>query len=628
MRNLRLALIKLRREDFHLTLGSFKGALGCQAHFFFRTNLISYKVRKVQLRDIYFTARRALKELNENGRKMLAVFFVALVAISALDGIAIILLSRLVDSSNSASSTETLTSDQALKIAIIVALFMLRSLLSSISSWFSLKEFAKQETEIGQFRFRELKGAPLSQRLEMNESDYFTLVDRGPSALINGFLFSVVTAIAECISGFVILLVVFSIQPTTAVVAFGYFLIIAVIQQKVLSKYQKKTGEVIFRSGNATYELLADYFNVHKLMQVSPSASFESTLKAERFLLAKARASQGFIASLPRYFMESMLAFGFLVIAASTWALEGSASVGPAVTIFAAAGFRLLPIVNRIQGLFLAAIGYMPIAKQSLANDTRSISIGMVTSKQNSLAPNDNDIALKLENVSFRYTPTSNYVIRNFNFSFIKGKQYAIVGPSGSGKTTLVDICLGLLNPSEGKVIYPVGENEIKAGYVPQNTHIISADLLGNVALEWNEIEVDESKARGALRLAKLDDAISQEPISDLAPIFSRNLSGGQKQRLGIARALYRDCNFLILDESTSALDATTEYGVMETVNQMRGHVTTILVAHRLSTVKNSDHIIYIDNGTVLGSGTFLDLQRLVPQFREQVLLGQLDLEK
>ncbi len=590
-------------------------------------NLLIYTGREVQLRDIYLTARRALKELNSNGRRMLTVYLVALVAISALDGVAIILLSRLLDSSSSTSNSATLNNDQALQIALIVALFMLRSLLTSISTWFSLKEFAKQETEIGQLRFRELRESPLSQRLEMNESDYFTFVDRGPSALINGFLVSVVTAIAECISGLVILLVVFSIQPTTAIVATGYFLTIALIQQKVLSKYQKKTGEIIYRSGNATYELLADYFNVHKLMQVSPSNSFESTLKSERNLLAKARASQGFIASLPRYFMESMLAFGFLVIAASTWALEGAGSVGPAVAIFAAAGFRLLPIVNRIQGLFLAAIGYMPIAKQSLKNDSRSISIDIKNGVNNSPVINNENIALKLENVSFKYTPTSNYVLQNFDFTFVKGNQYAIVGPSGSGKTTLVDICLGLLNPSEGKVIFPTGENELRAGYVPQDTHIISADLFGNVALEWDGFEVDEDKAREALRMAKLDEVIFQDSMSEVDPIFSRNLSGGQRQRLGIARALYRDCNLLILDESTSALDATTEYGVMETVNQMRGHVTTILVAHRLSTVKNSDHIIYIDNGIVLGSGTFLDLQRLVPQFREQVLLGQLDLD-
>jgi ABC-type multidrug transport system fused ATPase/permease subunit len=579
------------------------------------------------MRDVYLTTRRALKELNTNGRKMLFAFMLSLILISGLDGIAIILLSRLLDATNSGSTAETIDSGAAIKIAVIVGLFMLRSLLSTISTWFSLMEFAKQETEIGQLRFRELRKSPMSRRLEMNESDYFTFVDRGPSALINGFLVSVVTAIAEIISGLVILLVVFTIQPTTALVAFGYFLTLALAQQKVLSKYQRKTGEVIFKSGNLTYELLADYYNVHKLMQVAASNSFEPTLRSERLLLAKARAKQGFFASLPRYFMEAMLAFGFLVIAASTWAIEGAASVGPAVVIFATAGFRLLPIVNRIQGLFLAAIGYMPIAKQSLANQTSTVPI---QSEVCNLIPselNEGAIAIKLENVSFRYDTKSAYVIRNFNFTFAKGMQYAIVGPSGSGKTTLIDMCLGLLDPSEGKISFYADEKELHLGYVPQDTHLISTDLFGNVALEWNPLEVDEAKALDALRMAQLDDLVFHNSRADSVSSNLRNLSGGQRQRLGIARALYRDAKILVLDESTSALDATTEYGVMETVNQMRGKVTTILVAHRLSTVKNSDQIIYIENGMILGSGTFLELQRIVPQFRKQVLLGQLDLD-
>jgi len=575
--------------------------------------------------ELISLTRQGLRQLTQRGRRILFGYLISLIAIASLDGFALFLLSKLFILETVDKSSDAVTNSNPRLLVAIVFLFVLRSTLSTFSTWISLKEFAAQEVELGQKRLKALHQAPLETRLELNESDYFTAIDRGPTSLVQGFLISVVTICAESISGLVILGVVLAIQPTTAIVAFVYFVLIAVVQHKFLSTSQARAGEVVFTNGNGTYELLADYFHMDKLLHISESKTFESALRKQRSELALARAKQSFIASLPRYFMESMLALGFLVISGATWLLVGEAAVVPALAIFAAAGFRLLPIVNRIQGLALSAIGYAPLARQALT----PITAGVQNYSQISInRPIDLCDSLELKAVDFTYPSGSAPVLKGVNLAFREGLQYAIVGPSGSGKTTLIDICLGLLTPQKGEVLWKFKELGDSFGYVPQDTHISSASIAGNVALEWDTSVVDLDKVRNALRVAHLEEYFNPNLEDEKLNENFNRMSGGQRQRLGLARALYRDSKLLVLDEATSSLDAITESKVMETIKSLRGNTTVIIVAHRLSTIKDADQVIYLEGGTVLGVGTFTELQRTLPQFEEQIRLGKLELVK
>ena len=584
------------------------------------------------MRDLFELTKSGLAELNSRGRRVLLIFLISLVAIASLDGLALLLLSKLL-SRTSTDNTEGLISNSAtVLVSAIVGLFILRSFLSTISTWMSLREFAEQEVEIGQKRFNSLHSSSLDKRLSLNQSDYFTAVDRGPTSLVQGYLVSIVTACAEAISGLVILSVVLVLQPTTALVAFSYFVTIAIVQHKFLSSSQARAGLIVFKNGNGTYDLLGDYYRMDKLLHVSESDSFESSLRNQRSALAVARAKQAFIASLPRYFMEAMLAFGFLVISGVTWIFSGKESVLPALVIFAAAGFRLLPIVNRIQGLMLSAIGYAPLAREALTpinvatfrGEYRTFLPG-ISNRNDEVLGDSSSPLLSIKNVSFRYPESESDVISAVNLEIHAGLQYALVGPSGSGKTTLIDMILGLLPPGEGELIWNCQESELNLGYVPQDTHLTSATVGGNVALEWDSRFIDNDKVRSALRDSQLLDHFSASLSNEEINSKLENMSGGQRQRLGLARALYRNSNFLILDEATSALDAITESQVMNTVGALRGKSTVVIVAHRLSTIKDADQVIYLEKGNILGVGTFMDLQRMVPQFKEQVRLGNLD---
>lgn len=573
------------------------------------------------MREIISLTRQSVKHISQRGRRVTIVYLVALVAISSLDAIALFLLSRLFLTESLSNNSLTSTSGNLKLLIIIVFLFVLRSGLSTLSAWICIREFANEEVHVGQKRFKALNLAPLETRINLNESDVFTALDRGPTALVQGFLITVVTIFAEFLSGLVILGVVLVMQPSTAIVAAAYFTLVAVIQHKLLSASQSQAGHAVFESGNRTYDLLADYFHMNKLLQLSGSKTFESVLSQHRSDLAMARAKIAFIASLPRYFMESMLALGFVVIGGSTWLLEGEAAVLPALTIFAAAGYRLLPIVNRIQGLSLIAIANAPVARQAITPLSEGVNNYSNMSKT---APVDSRNVMEIIGIEFSYQTGIAPVLEDVNLSFKKGMQYAIVGPSGSGKTTLIDICLGLLTPQKGQVLWKFNQSQGLFGYVPQDTHISSASIAANVALEWHDSAIDFELVRKALTAAHLDEYLDSNLTDEKLSENFNKMSGGQRQRLGLARALYRNSELLVLDEATSSLDAITESKVMETTKSLRGTTTVIIVAHRLSTIKDVDQVIYLEGGKVLGVGTFQELQQKLPQFEEQIRLGKI----
>jgi ABC-type bacteriocin/lantibiotic exporter with double-glycine peptidase domain len=231
------------------------------------------------------------------------------------------------------------------------------------------------------------------------------------------------------------------------------------------------------------------------------------------------------------------------------------------------------------------------------------------------------DVELRLQDVSFQYPTADRPALVSINLEFQHGLQYAIVGPSGAGKTTLVDICLGLLQPQAGIVTC---NSDATISYVPQETHIARLSLDQNIALEWDNSKIDPMLVKIATNSAKLANVLDGR--SSTSELSGQALSGGQKQRIGLARAIYRNPSLLFLDEVTSALDAETEHAVMSSIEQLRGSITVVIVAHRLSTVQHADQVVYIEDGRVLGMGTFEELRQSLPQLQRQIELGTLDL--
>ena len=565
------------------------------------------------MKEVWSLFRKGLTLLSATGRRTLFSYGFALFILAILDGVALFFVSRVFSAGSSNSSSIDISSGGSTLI-IVVVLFSLRTGLSTLASWFALRRLADEETAIGRANFSTLMGQSTAMRLRGSVSDLYNGVDRGPGTLVQAYLVNVVSIAAEASSAVVILGALLFLQPATALIASVYFVLVALVQHRLLSRRSSHAGEVVVDRINRVYEALGDSFALSKLLAVNPSQSLEPYLDRQRDELSVARARVVFLSLVPRYFMELILAVGLAVIAGVTYAFSDARGAISAVTIFAAAGFRLLPIVNRIQALVLQLFSSLAVAKLAFLDES--------TDKEDVRAVPSvgrEGVVLELQNVSFSYPSTSTPALIDVSLQFEHGKQYAVIGPSGAGKTTLVDLCLGVLQPTSGALFERPGTRK---GYVPQDTHVAHLNLLANIAMEWAPEAIDHATALSAQSQARLEGLVADRSPDER--LSDSTLSGGQRQRIGLARALYRRPNIFFLDEVTSALDAETEHSVMQAIHELKGTSTVVIVAHRLSTVQHADRVIYVDQGRVQGIGTFEELRRNIPSLQRQIELGTL----
>jgi ATP-binding cassette subfamily C protein len=562
--------------------------------------------------------RDSWKRTNTAGKRTLIIYCLSLIVISGLDGYGLVLLSKITNSNNGASTT--LLADKSGLGLGVIALFVSRSVLAAGITWIGYSVFAREEVRMGEENFDAYQNMRWDLRVSEQVTDVYSIVDRGPFALVQQLLLPLGTTIAEVVNALVVFVVLVFLDPITAATTGIFFFSVALLQHRVLSLTMSRAGQTVAGEMNNTYNILSDSFLLAKVLRVMPSKSLRSSLHQSRLRLAQARAKTLFLESLPRYLMESMLAIGVCVIGAVTVVTRGSDHLLAALSVFGVAGFRLLPIVNRIQGLILGFIGREPLARLAL----REINQKVTPSTFMGAAESNESKILSIKNVSYSYPNSEVKVLQGINFEFERGLQYAIVGPSGSGKTTFVDLCMGLLTPETGSVEWHVEKQDV-FGYVPQDSPLAGLSLSSNVSLEWNAEMTGESRVQKALEEAALGEIYRLDLLKDSDRLAG--LSGGQRQRVGLARALYRDASVLFLDEPTSALDAETEHQIMSVVNIWKGRVTVFIVAHRLSTIQSADKVIYLDDGKIAGVGSFDQLRESLPQFARQVELGLLKLD-
>jgi ABC-type multidrug transport system fused ATPase/permease subunit len=237
---------------------------------------------------------------------------------------------------------------------------------------------------------------------------------------------------------------------------------------------------------------------------------------------------------------------------------------------------------------------------------------------------------IRLENVSFTYPDASFPAVENVSLWIPSGKSVAFVGPSGAGKTTIIDILLGVLNPGEGfveisgmspKLVVTKWPGAIS--YVPQDVVIAKGTIRENVGLGYPLSEATDELVKNALKVAQLAKFVDSLPDGIDSEVGERGtkISGGQRQRLGIARAMFTCPHLLVLDEATSSLDGETEAGISEAIFSLRGVTTVLMIAHRLSTVRNADMVVYMDRGRISAVGTFDEVRSVVPNFDFQAKL-------
>lgn len=314
---------------------------------------------------------------------------------------------------------------------------------------------------------------------------------------------------------------------------------------------------------------------------------------------AKVFSKQYTLGQVPRFFIETLVVIaglGTLVVFIRHGMAHGSILL--TLTLLAVSLIRMMPSMSRIQ-YNLTIVRHNLHAFNNIYEDLLSLSPLEIESSNNTpLIFNDK---IELRNIDFAYEGAEENIFTDFSLTIPHASSVAFVGTTGCGKTTLVDIILGLLKPSKGKICVDGQDIEgnlpswrRKIGYVPQFIFLIDASIVENVAWGIPEDEVNLEHVRECLAKAQILDFIESLP-KKLETNIGENgvsLSGGQRQRIGIARALYRKPEVLVLDEATSALDNETENAFVKALESLKGKLTIIMIAHRLTTTQNCDNII------------------------------------
>lgn len=383
-----------------------------------------------------------------------------------------------------------------------------------------------------------------------------------------------------------------------------------------------KMNRARFRAAHETLNGIKEI----KVLGVEERAVARYAEPAQRF--ARQMATSMMLSQIPQQFLEG-LTFVIAIAAMLFLFAENDGDLGallPVIGLYAAAGVRLLPATKimfqcasriRFCKPTLDALHkeYMTVARQAVRYEPGAkVSFGE---------------AIELRDVHYRYPESDALVLRGLDMRIPALSSVGIVGGTGAGKTTALDILLGLLEPERGALL--VDGVDIKGdalrrgwrsriGYVPQSIHLYAGSFAANIALGQRDDEIDMAAVERAAKLAQLHDFVMGEtPFGYGTDVGDKGvkLSGGQRQRIGIARALYRRPSVLVLDEATASLDPTTERAFMEAVASLGGHMTIIMVAHRLTTVRACDTIFLLERGRVVAEGDFAQLVEGNAVFRE-----------
>ena len=415
-----------------------------------------------------------------------------------------------------------------------------------------------------------------------------------------------------------------------AVVLFGV-LVFGV--QILLRRRQYRLGEELAAAGLEAWQFLLPGLDGFREARLTSSANaFIDGFRAARMRYARAARVMGILSDAPRYLLEIGFVVAILGISVILFTTGTPAEALTVLGVFAAASLRALPGLNRVAAN-LATIRTGRAGLDIISNAIDELDAGGVHDERpRSSQPFSGDIELR--DLSFRYPDSEEFVLREISLDVHENRTTAFVGSSGAGKSTLLDIVLGLLQPTEGEVV--VGGRSIAAdlagwyselGVVPQDVFLLNDTLTSNIAFGIRHDEVDPVRVREVIRMAQLDGLITELPAGLDTVVGERGvrLSGGQRQRIGLARALYRQPRVLVLDEATSALDNVTEHEIAKTLGVLQGTLTIVIVAHRLSTVRHADTLVFLKDGRIEAEGTFEEVRAASPDFARLVELGELD---
>lgn len=513
---------------------------------------------------------------------------------------------------------------------VVFVLLLVRTLLGFMAARLQASLQAETDAELGIRIFGRALRYPYSVHLRRSSSEFvgvlgWCVADVSANLVGATALLAVDALMLVALAGTLV-----AIQPLVAAGLIAYFSIVAAALVYGPAKGIRRIAQDEQAANVATNRAILEGLQGVKAFQVAVATQVVADEHShERRRLALTRQRKTFYAATIRQVLEASVTLGIAALALALFTLTSSTEAVASLGVVVAVAFRALPSVARMLGTLSSM-------------RSASVSLAAVQSELAQTTTQDDDPSsaitfergIEFEDVTFQYAADGPPALQHVTLQILRGMTLGVVGSSGAGKTTLVDLLLGLLRPSTGAISVDgehLDQGNVLAwrrlvGYVPQDVFLLDSTVRDNVVFAGRGVVVDDEAVWAALQQAQLAEFVRSMPAALDTVVGERGsrMSGGQRQRLGIARALYRGPRVLILDEATSALDLKTEAAVARTIEALDSSMTKIIIAHRLSTVRNCDQIAFFDTGRVVGTGTFDELVEAVPQFAELARLGGL----
>lgn len=522
-------------------------------------------------------------------------------------------------------------------LALITSLFLVSKTL--ISLYFTRRTvfyLSAKGAKLSSKLIQQVAELPLSDIKRFSEQSLLFSISGGVNVVLVGVIASTCNLITDLSLLIMLSAALFIINPVIAILSILLFGITAIILYLSTRKRAFKWGEVNSTVNIASNRAILNLFNLYRELSVrNRKPNYVLEISKMRIEMGRAIAEINFLPSLSKYIMEITLVLGGFLIVAIQLMLQDAVNAAGALAVFLTAATRITPALLRVQQSATGIKSSLGMAAPTLKILEELPELIDTSAEKREIGPDlevppwKND-GIRFKNVFFSYTESKVFELSNINFLIEDNQMVALVGPSGSGKSTLVDLLLGILEPSEGSIeIYglptarAISSSEIKIGYVPQDVTLLEGTLRENLIFGFDPHEFEDEDLWATIEMAELKDDFLVAGLnleSRLGP-GGQSLSGGQKQRLGIARALLLHPNILVLDEATSALDSETEEKLNKTIRTMKGSTTLILIAHRLSSVMNADRVMYLSDGKLIATGTFLEVRSSVSDFDNQARL-------
>jgi ATP-binding cassette subfamily C protein len=525
----------------------------------------------------------------------------------------------------------------------VLGLFLVKAVFSVIltkkAAYFVATVEASSAKTIAETSF----GGDLSDARKRSREEMMYAIQAGSPSAFNGLLNAANTLATESMLFVVVCIGFLFIDPLATLAAVIYFGVTALVIQHFVGSRMSRAGQIAAEQSVKANTAISDLLSVFReLLVLGKRDRYIDGIYKARLAAAESAANQHYLSGMPRYVIEAALLIGVAIFVLSQALAGDIVKSATTIGVFLSGGFRLTAALLPLQNALLVIKSTVPsatTAHQILEISTRNPQGGLTSIPELGQAISEQDISheeqaigLEFKSVGFSYPGSDEATLTDVSFEIKAGSQVALIGPSGAGKSTIADLICQVVGPTSGTILRTNNHGEqiehldsASVSYVPQKPGVVSGTILDNIALGLDSQAADRNLALESIRLAHLADLIEGLPdgLDTYIGKLQDGLSGGQMQRLGLARALYTKPSLLVMDEATSALDAESEAQIRKALDEMRGRVTVVLIAHRLNTIQHAHDVILIEAGRVRDSGTFQELMARNPSIRRVVGLSR-----